>query len=111
MAELNWKRGRTDAGIRVDDELVAADLVAVLPHPRRREGEQHGRTAAAPQSESEPNPGVESPAPKRRKRKMTKSAKRERETARPFWLPFGLPLVLVRTGGFACFIGVDETRS
>ena len=54
MAELNWKRGRTDAGIRVDDELVAADLVAVLPHPRRREGEQHGRTAAAPQSESEP---------------------------------------------------------
>ena len=61
--------GRTDAGIRVDDELVAADLLAVLPHrePGRRlrsrtahwdwdwdwNERELPRSRKAPQSESE----------------------------------------------------------
>lgn len=54
---------RTDAGIRVDDELVAADLLAVLPHPesgQRLRSLGLERTRIAAQKEVPPNSESES---------------------------------------------------
>jgi hypothetical protein len=47
LRERQWREGgRTDAGIRVDDELVAADLLAVLPHRSRGEQQERRRVTS-----------------------------------------------------------------
>jgi hypothetical protein len=106
--------GRTDAGIRVDDELVAADLLAVLPHresgrclPLRNSEVGTGATRIAAQQQKAPNLNLNLGKPPRERKKRRWQVGLGRNLSPCFSLP--IAFLSRRFCAFptrrACFVG------